>query len=59
MICSRCGKEFNGKFCEHCGAPAPSTAAPNVAAPTPGTYPTEPMPAKKKKNRFIKDGGFM
>ena len=26
MICSRCGKEFNGKFCEHCGAPAPSSA---------------------------------
>lgn len=44
MICSRCGKEFNGKFCEHCGAPAPSTAA-----PTPGTYPTEPTPTKKKK----------
>gem|GEM_PF-4369250 len=19
MICSRCGKEFNGKFCEQCG----------------------------------------
>lgn len=35
MICSRCGKEFNGKFCEHCGAPAPSSAA-----PTPGTAPS-------------------
>lgn len=58
MICSRCGKEFNGKFCEHCGAPAPSTAAPNVAAPTPGTYPTEPMPAKKKKKTIYKRWWF-
>lgn len=58
MICSRCGKEFNGKFCEHCGAPAPSTAAPNVAAPTPGTYPTEPMPAKKKKKPIYKRWWF-
>lgn len=53
MICSRCGKEFNGKFCEHCGAPAPSTAA-----PTPGTYPTEPMPAKKKKKPIYKKWWF-
>lgn len=53
MICSRCGKEFNGKFCEHCGAPAPSTAA-----PTPGTYPTEPMPAKKKKKPIYKRWWF-
>lgn len=58
MICSRCGKEFNGKFCEHCGAPAPSSAAPNVAAPTPGTYPTEPMPAKKKKKPIYKRWWF-
>ncbi len=58
MICSRCGKEFNGKFCEHCGAPAPSTAAPNVVAPTPGTYPTEPMPAKKKKKPIYKRWWF-
>lgn len=58
MICSRCGKEFNGKFCEHCGAPAPSTAAPNVAAPTPGTYPTEPMLAKKKKKPIYKRWWF-
>ncbi len=53
MICSRCGKEFNGKFCEHCGAPAPSSAA-----PTPGTYPTEPMPAKKKKKPIYKRWWF-
>ena len=53
MICSRCGKEFNGKFCEHCGAPAPSTAA-----PTPSTYPTEPMPAKKKKKPIYKRWWF-
>lgn len=58
MICSRCGKEFNGKFCEHCGAPAPSTAAPNVAAPTPGTYPTEPTPTKKKKKPIYKKWWF-
>lgn len=58
MICLRCGKEFNGKFCEHCGAPAPSSAAPNVAAPTPGTYPTEPMPAKKKKKPIYKRWWF-
>ena len=25
MICSRCGKEFNGKFCEHCGTKRCST----------------------------------
>lgn len=53
MICSRCGKEFNGKFCEHCGAPAPSSAA-----PIPGTYPTEPMPAKKKKKPIYKRWWF-
>lgn len=53
MICSRCGKEFNGKFCEHCGAPAPSSAV-----PTPGTYPTEPMPAKKKKKPIYKRWWF-
>ena len=53
MICSRCGKEFNGKFCEHCGAPAPSTAA-----PTPGTYPTEPTPTKKKKKPIYKRWWF-
>ena len=53
MICSRCGKEFNGKFCEHCGAPAPSSAA-----PTPSTYPTEPMPAKKKKKPIYKRWWF-
>ncbi len=58
MICSRCGKEFHGKFCEHCGAPAPSTAAPNVAAPTPGTYPTEPTPTKKKKKPIYKKWWF-
>lgn len=53
MICSRCGKEFNGKFCEHCGAPAP-----NTAAPTPGTYPTEPTPTKKKKKPIYKRWWF-
>lgn len=53
MICSRCGKEFNGKFCEHCGAPAPS-----AAAPTPGTYPVEPMPTKKKKKTIYKRWWF-
>ena len=53
MICSRCGKEFNGKFCEHCGAPAPSSAA-----PTPGTYPTEPTPTKKKKKPIYKRWWF-
>lgn len=53
MICSRCGKEFNGKFCEHCGAPAPSSAA-----PTPGTYPTEPTPSKKKKKPIYKRWWF-
>lgn len=53
MICSRCGKEFNGKFCEHCGAPAPSSAA-----PTPGTYPTEPTPTKKKKKTIYKRWWF-
>ena len=53
MICSRCGKEFNGKFCEHCGAPAPSSAAPN-----PGTYPTEPTPTKKKKKPIYKRWWF-
>lgn len=53
MICSRCGKEFNGKFCEHCGAPAPSSAA-----PTAGTYSTEPMPAKKKKKPIYKRWWF-
>lgn len=53
MICSRCGKEFNGKFCEHCGAPAPSSAA-----PTPGTYPTEPTPTKKKKKPIYKKWWF-
>lgn len=53
MICSRCGKEFNGKFCEHCGAPALSTAA-----PTPGTYPTEPTPTKKKKKPIYKRWWF-
>ncbi len=49
MICSRCGKEFNGKFCEHCGAPAPSSAA-----PTAGTYSAEPIPTKKKKKPIYK-----
>lgn len=53
MICSSCGKEFNGKFCEHCGAPAPSSAA-----PTPGTYPTEPTPTKKKKKPIYKRWWF-
>lgn len=53
MICSRCGKEFNGKFCEHCGAPAPSSAA-----PTPGTYPTEPTPTKKEKKPIYKRWWF-
>lgn len=53
MICSRCGKEFNGKFCEHCGAPAQSSAA-----PTPGTYPTEPTPTKKKKKPIYKRWWF-
>ena len=53
MICSRCGKEFNGKFCEHCGAPAPSNAA-----PIPGTYPTEPTPTKKKKKPIYKRWWF-
>lgn len=53
MICSRCGKEFNGKFCEHCGAPAPSSAA-----PSPGTYPTEPTPTKKKKKPIYKRWWF-
>lgn len=53
MICSRCGKEFNGKFCEHCGAPAPSSAA-----PTPGTYPAEPTPTKKKKKPIYKRWWF-
>lgn len=53
MICSRCGKEFNGKFCEHCGAPAPSSAA-----PTPGTYPTEPTPTNKKKKPIYKRWWF-
>lgn len=53
MICSRCGKEFNGKFCEYCGAPAPSSAA-----PTPGTYPTEPTPTKKKKKPIYKRWWF-
>ena len=53
MICSRCGKEFNGKFCEHCGAPAPSSVA-----PTPGTYPTEPTPTKKKKKPIYKRWWF-
>lgn len=53
MICSRCGKEFNGKFCEHCGAPAPSSAA-----PTPGTYPAEPTPTKKKKKPIYKKWWF-
>ena len=53
MICSRCGKEFNGKFCEHCGAPAPSSAA-----PTPSTYPTEPTPTKKKKKPIYKRWWF-
>lgn len=53
MICSRCGKEFNGKFCEHCGAPAPSSAT-----PIPGTYPTEPTPTKKKKNPIYKRWWF-
>ena len=43
MICSRCGKEFNGKFCEHCGAPAPSSAA-----TTSGTYPTYADQEKEK-----------
>lgn len=53
MICSRCGKEFNGKFCEYCGAPAPSNAA-----PIPGTYPTEPTPTKKKKKPIYKRWWF-
>lgn len=53
MICSRCGKEFNGKFCEHCGAPAPSSAA-----PSPGTYPAEPTPTKKKKKPIYKKWWF-
>lgn len=53
MICSRCGKEFNGKFCEHCGSPAPSSAA-----PIPGTYPTEPTPTKKKKKPIYKRWWF-
>ena len=53
MICSRCGKEFNGKFCEHCGAPAQSSAS-----PTAGTYSTEPMPAKKKKKPIYKRWWF-
>ena len=49
MICSRCGKEFNGKFCEHCGAPAPSSAA-----PTAGTYSAGPIPTEKKKKPIYK-----
>ena len=53
MFCSRCGKEFNGKFCEYCGAPAPSSAA-----PTPGTYPTEPTPTKKKEKPIYKRWWF-
>ncbi len=53
MFCSRCGKEFNGKFCEYCRAPAPSSAA-----PTPGTYPTEPTPTKKKKKPIYKRWWF-
>lgn len=53
MICSRCGKEFNGKFCEHCGAPAPSSAA-----PTAGTYSAEPIPTKKKKKPIYKRWWF-
>lgn len=53
MICSRCEKEFNGKFCEHCGAPAPSSAA-----PTAGTYSAEPIPTKKKKKPIYKRWWF-
>mgnify|MGYP000975096530 CR=1 FL=1 len=53
MICSRCGKEFNGKFCEHCGAPAPSSAA-----PTAGTFSAEPIPTKKKKKPIYKRWWF-
>lgn len=53
MICSRCGKEFNGKFCEHCGVPAPSSAA-----PTAGTYSAEPIPTKKKKKPIYKRWWF-
>lgn len=44
MKCTKCGKEYDGKFCPECGTPAESKGP---------TYNT-PAPAPKKKNGCLK-----
>lgn len=47
MKCSNCGTEFEGKFCHHCGTPAPSLTADDSAQPltTPSAPTPKPSPA--------------
>lgn len=33
MKCSNCGTEFEGKFCHHCGTPAPSSKPDSTPTP--------------------------
>jgi hypothetical protein len=42
MKCSNCGIEFEGKFCHHCGTPAPSLTTDDSAQPL--TTPSAPTP---------------
>ncbi len=48
MFCSKCGKEFNGNFCEYCGAPAQNFVQPNNAAVRSPEHPRKKKPIYKK-----------
>lgn len=60
MKCSKCGKEFEGKFCPECGTPSVAqaeqpTPAPPVYQQPMNTY-QNPVPPQKKKGGCLKVG---
>ncbi len=60
MKCSKCGKEFEGKFCPECGTP--SVAQAEQPTPVPPVYQQpmntyqNPVPPQKKKSGCLKGG---
>ena len=60
MKCSKCGKEFEGKFCPECGTPSVAQAEQPTPAPQAYQQPTNayqnPSAPQKKKGGCLKGG---
>ncbi len=52
MMCQKCGKQFEGNFCPHCGAPAQQAPPPPNYAQPPYAQPPVPPYADQQANAW-------